>query len=332
MKLLTKILQKTIVLVCILISNEIHASDKLIFALDLVRHGDRTPTHEILKAPYHWKEGLGELTEKGKQQEYQLGVQFRQKYINQYHLLPQTYTSNAMYVRSTDFNRTIASAKSLLQGLYPRAVISVNTIPTLEDNLLVVKPSKNIFDQVKLYLFNRKNWKEKISGLQNKLKQWSEATGISIQDTKSLVRVADNLYVREQHNIPLPAGIDKQNAAEIILLGDALMVAAFKQPGITQPTGKTFISQVDKYLTDAKKNKNSLKYILFLAHDGTIMAVMNTLGAPVEKVPGYVSDLNFSLYKNNNNYYVEIKLNNKPVKLPKCNNSNKCTLEQFEKL
>ena len=51
------------------------SQDKLIFALDLIRHGDRTPIHAIPKSPpYHWL-GEGQLTSEGMRQEYQLGMQ-----------------------------------------------------------------------------------------------------------------------------------------------------------------------------------------------------------------------------------------------------------------
>jgi len=34
--------------------------DKLIFAIDVIRHGDRNPTIDIPTEPHHWVEGLGQ--------------------------------------------------------------------------------------------------------------------------------------------------------------------------------------------------------------------------------------------------------------------------------
>src|ERR1700730_861864 len=93
------------------------SQEKLIFAIDLIRHGDRTPINSIPKSPpYHWAEGPGQLTPEGMQQEYQLGVQFRKRYIDQYHLLPPHYDGDTIYVRSSDYDRTLMSAESLLMG------------------------------------------------------------------------------------------------------------------------------------------------------------------------------------------------------------------------
>ncbi|RYW28888.1 histidine phosphatase family protein, partial [Legionella pneumophila] len=65
------------------------AEDKLIFAVDIIRHGDRTPIVALPTVNYQWQEGLGQLTAEGMQQEYKMGVAFRKKYIEESHLLPE---------------------------------------------------------------------------------------------------------------------------------------------------------------------------------------------------------------------------------------------------
>src|SRR5689334_2958880 len=87
----------------------VFAEEKLIFALDVIRHGDRTPIKAIPKSYHDWKEGLGQLTAIGMQQEYQLGSRLREKYIDTYHLLPPHYNIKTIYVRSTDMDRTLMS-------------------------------------------------------------------------------------------------------------------------------------------------------------------------------------------------------------------------------
>ncbi|MFO0319717.1 MAG: histidine phosphatase family protein, partial [Neisseriaceae bacterium] len=81
-----------------------YADRTLIFAIDIIRHGDRTPTTEIPKDPYSWQEGLGELTANGMKQEFNLGKNLRNKYVVQYKLLPAKYNNDFIYVRSSDYN------------------------------------------------------------------------------------------------------------------------------------------------------------------------------------------------------------------------------------
>lgn len=53
------------------------AKDELVFAIDIIRHGDRTTLKNIANSNKYFKEGNGELTAIGMQQEFKLGVQLR---------------------------------------------------------------------------------------------------------------------------------------------------------------------------------------------------------------------------------------------------------------
>src|SRR3990167_8709658 len=83
------------------------AAEKLVFAIDLIRHGDRTPVTPLKNVNYEWKEGPGQLTAEGMRQEFELGQSLRRYYVEQTHLLPANYKYGTMYVRSTDVERTL---------------------------------------------------------------------------------------------------------------------------------------------------------------------------------------------------------------------------------
>ncbi|HVT62082.1 MAG TPA: histidine phosphatase family protein, partial [Legionellaceae bacterium] len=102
------------------------AQGTLIFAIDLVRHGDRTPLIPSSAMEKIWPQGPGQLTPKGMYQAYELGKILRQHYVDEYHLLPKQYDSKIMTVRSSNMKRTMMSAQSILFGLYP-----LGTGPTL---------------------------------------------------------------------------------------------------------------------------------------------------------------------------------------------------------
>jgi hypothetical protein len=87
------------------------------------RHGERTPlkTSFALNDPFrneteYWKEGLGQLTIKGKYRMYKLGQFLRQNY-DQY--LGPTHSPREVYVRSSIEHRCIESVSCLLAGAYP---------------------------------------------------------------------------------------------------------------------------------------------------------------------------------------------------------------------
>ena len=59
------------------------------------------------------------LTGRGEHQLHSLGTALRQRYVLDQGLIPANFSRSATYARSTDLDRTLQSAMSLLQGLYP---------------------------------------------------------------------------------------------------------------------------------------------------------------------------------------------------------------------
>ncbi|KAG5893846.1 hypothetical protein JTB14_002572 [Gonioctena quinquepunctata] len=97
--------------------------DSLVFVHALFRHGDRTPgKNDLYKAsPYYSGDvfepyGFGQLTNKGKLTEFNVGKALRQRYIG---FLDEKYSADLIDTRSSDFNRTKASLLAVLAGLFP---------------------------------------------------------------------------------------------------------------------------------------------------------------------------------------------------------------------
>ena len=55
----------------------------------------------------------------GTRQHYQLGRLIKQRYTVEHQLLSSNYTRDEVYVRSTDYDRTLMSVLSQLSGLFP---------------------------------------------------------------------------------------------------------------------------------------------------------------------------------------------------------------------
>ena len=99
----------------------LQASSRLVGVVELCRHGARTPTHFI--KPWDnstiWPQGQGELIPEGMRQHYLIGTELRRRYMIETQLLLPTYYQPEIFVFSSDYNRTVMSAQSQIQGLYP---------------------------------------------------------------------------------------------------------------------------------------------------------------------------------------------------------------------
>jgi hypothetical protein len=311
------------------------AAEKIIFAVDLIRHGDRSPIAELPKADYNWSNGLGKLTAEGQLQEFLLGKALRKHYITQAHFLPEKFDPNILTIYSTNIDRTINSANALFCGLYPLSTRDKQPllihVSGQTDHLLTVRSENNFYAQCQYSDYNAKAWQAKTKDLQVQLKHWSDASGVELNSFGRLIRLGDILYIRKIHHVPYPAGITEADANQIIALTEWGMANKFKQNSYTSPMGRELLTTLTSYFNNAIHNKTLLKYVLLSGHDSSIMAAMNTLQVPLTSIPHYASDLSFILYANADKYYVKVTLNNQPLIIPACA-GNVCSLAQLNSL
>ncbi|MBI2785588.1 MAG: histidine-type phosphatase [Legionella longbeachae] len=323
------------------------AADNLIFAVDIIRHGDRTPVAYLPAVDYKWKEGLGQLTAEGMQQEYNMGREFRKKYVEETHLLPEHYEHGTMYVRSTDYPRTLMSAQSLLMGFYPPGTgpntseslpalpyafqpIPVFSAPAQYDEIIIQQVNKNEYEKLMdQYVYSTPEWQQKNKELQDKYPLWSRLTGVSINSLDDLQHVGDALYIHQVHKAPMPDGLSATDIKTIIDASNWAFMAEEKPQQIAKAYSSKLMTNIAHYLNKGSQQTSKLKYVLLSAHDTTIASALSYLGAPLKQSPPYASNLNFSLYESGANYYtVRITYNGNLVRIPACG-GDVCELQQF---
>ena len=207
---------------------------KLIFALDVVRHGDRTAIHDIPSLPYKWKEGRGQLTAKGMQQHFELGSKLRKRYIEELKLLGEVYHPKSVYVRSTDTDRTLMSAQSLLYGLYPlgsgpkvknQAIealpgafqpIPIHTQALSDKDVLLVDTHQSKFqEQLHKHVKTHSAWIAKNNALKHNYPRWSKATGLVINDLYQLISLGNTIFVYQSNHVPVPSTLTSKDIEQI---------------------------------------------------------------------------------------------------------------------
>ena len=101
----------------------INSQDRLVFLYTHFRHGARAPTKlndnftDLIKE--YW-DNPGELTGVGERMQYLLGFRNRIRYIKNQNFLSEKFDPHEILIYSTNYNRTLVSCYSQLQGLYPQ--------------------------------------------------------------------------------------------------------------------------------------------------------------------------------------------------------------------
>lgn len=323
--------------------------ENLIFSLDLIRHGARTANDDLPTAPHTWEEGKGQLTATGIQQAYQLGLKLNQRYRQDNLLLPETYQANTIYIRATDYDRTLMSAQSILLGLYPPGTgpvlpdtspalpakiqpIPIHTIPAAQDKAFLIDLSSDeLSELLEHYVYSQADWKVKSAELEPYYSRWSQLTGLQIEHLFDVLNLGDTLHAYLAHEIALPPGLSKDEANTIVTASDWIAASLFKPKQIGDATGSLALEKINDYLQKAATGTSKIKFVLIAAHDVTTLAVLSALRAPLEFAPAYASDLNFSLYKTaSDDYLVKVTYNDLPINIPGCK-GNICPLNRFIK-
>ncbi len=326
------------------------AQDTLIFAIDVIRHGDRTPGSTMPTVAYEWKEGLGQLTADGMRQEYELGVALRKKYVEKTQLLPKHYETGTMYVRSTDYDRTLMSAQSLLMGLYPLGTgpstdintpalpkafqpIPIHSAPYQYDDVILqhvdYEEREKLMEE---YVYSTSEWMQKNNELKGKYDLWSRLTGVNIKSLDDLESLGDTLRIHKIHKAPMPVGLSVEDIQTIIDAGEWAFMAEERPLQLAIAYNTQIMTHIAQALQSATDKKSKLKYVLLSAHDITIAGSLSYLGAPLDKAPPYASNLNFALYENAmNQFTVQVTYNGTAVFIPGCGGTV-CELEQFMKV
>lgn len=306
----------------------------VLFAIDLIRHGDRTPILDIPTTPHPWPSEFGTLTPIGQDQQRELGKKVRDEYISTYQILPPHYEPNSIHVRSTNFQRTILSAKSFLEGLYSKPEASVIPIetPKKEHDPLLVPFSQHSINELQS-LLERSGEKAKNLGqiLKAQLPGWRKSTGLSLKSADEMMLLGDNLFIRNIHQIPLPKSLKPSDIEAIQNISRTILVENCSTNPAYIQMGRKFLKTVARSIDDAVKNKTQQKVQLYFAHDATILGITAALGARQKTVPPYASRLNFLVKDSSRGPIVQISLNGNTAQPSTCKTEG-CTLAELQKI
>lgn len=329
---------RNIFLVCMVFISwpyKLAIADKLIFATEVIRHGERTPSMDLPGFPSHDPLGFNQLTTRGVNQLINLGKKHNEKYMKKYALLQDDYSPNKIYARSTDFDRTLMSANAYLIGMYSsdgtQKPFAIHSKSVSEDELLlgyvkyyniVANDAHNNIDLINLSL-----------ELQPKFKRLSLLFNQEITDINDFVNIVDTIYIRKQLNQELPLELSEEEIDSLHRDASKATALTFQKQEIGALTTLRLIEKFYDDLLLSINNKASKKFALYTAHDVTILGLLSAIGTAAIYNPPPSSNISFLIFDNEQGqYYVKFLFNDAELKIPECDNKTFCYVDEFESL
>ncbi|XP_052792268.1 prostatic acid phosphatase-like [Mya arenaria] len=308
----------------------------------LFRHGDRSPIHAYANDIYNetdWPQGFGQLSITGMQQEYELGMFLRDRYMHCYGIedlgidcngfLSPTYERNEMYVRSTSFDRTLMSVYNVLSALYPPQgsdleednltmpylfnawqPIPVHTVPIEEDHLLCTDSLCPLFIQEKA-AFAVSPELDEIKNKYNKLFETVSQYSGEENSLNGTSQVIDPLYCQKVSNYPLPDWVTDDIFNELLELKEA-HTEFWIPKDIAYLRGGPLVKQMMEHMTKMQAfQDDSLQHLfIYSAHDSTVVSLLQTLDLFNNKVPHYTACVLVELFESDDGFFVQVSYRN----------------------
>ena len=346
------------------------AAAEVVFVTEVCRHGSRAPSNPEL-CPWdedgRWDNSWGELTAVGMRMHFLLGSELRRRYVLNHPVIGPQYNSTQIYVRSTDYNRTIMSAQSQLMGLFPPP-----TGATVPENLAnVAVPPINV--QNEDYIVDELQGRALPAQFQSSpvhvvplTEDWilfatytcynlDEAIQNPIYDeittniTKSnpgfiealqpfmnlplneiaenLADIIDSIDCNKAMNYPLPA-FSPELLSNATLIGNELFSIYYSDDMLVRYFSAWFFRDLAGHLEAVMQGTEPTKFRLYSAHDGTLAAFLAALQTYDNKQPPFASTLIFEVSETNGDFTIRVLYNDVPLIIGPCQ-SVECPLQTF---
>ncbi|KAJ8971998.1 hypothetical protein NQ314_000429, partial [Rhamnusium bicolor] len=146
---------------------------------------------------------------KGINRHYELGQWLRERYNS---FLPEDYSPEDIYIRSTDVDRTLMSAAANLAGVFPPKngqvwkqnllwrPIPIHTVPQADDAVLAMKKSCSRNNELYEEIQNAPFYQEVNEQYVNLYEYVSKYSGLHITDMADVKMIRSVFYVYENYN------------------------------------------------------------------------------------------------------------------------------------
>ncbi|XP_031242217.1 testicular acid phosphatase isoform X3 [Mastomys coucha] len=214
-----------------------------------------------------------------------------------------------VYIRSTDFDRTLESAQANLAGLFPEAApgspetdwkpIPVHTVPVSEDKLLRF-PMRSCprYHELLRESTEAADYQEALEGWTDFLTRLGNFTGLSLvgEPLRRAWKVLDTLICQRAHGLDLPSWASPdvlRTLSQISALDIRAHVGPPRAAEKAQLTGGILLDAILSNFSRAQRLGLPLKMVMYSAHDSTLLALQGALGLYDGNTPPYAACMAF---------------------------------------
>lgn len=327
----------------------------VVSVVEACRHGARSPLDVYAWDQGVWPQGLGELTPEGMRMHYLNGVEFRSRYAGT--VFSDTFYSSQIYVRSTDVNRTIMSAQSQLDGLFPlgptlNSTQVANAVPPMSvQNLSAIQNTLGLvsiqgqYQPVPIHVMENQydhvlvGYKPEvcpaIAQIMNEVQNspdylareasYNASVKAQVEQVFNTSNVsfcdagwiADAVACDLAAGFGVPAGLTDELYAQISAIDSYCNSYEFTEEGARLASSE-FFKIIIKNFDLAITGMTDLRFSLYSAHDTTLAGFLSGLRVFNNKNPPFASTLLFELHNEGAIYYVKVIYNDTPQIIPGC--------------
>ncbi|KAI5181001.1 lysophosphatidic acid phosphatase type 6 [Nematocida sp. AWRm80] len=320
--------------------NTVGVMDKLKGMLRYIKTGNAQPmTFNItLNSGVEFNCAPGQLTDTGRRTLFNFGTWLREKYVNKERLLSEEFKKEEFHLRSTNFQRTLESLQSLLQGMFRKhhGVIDVQVNDLMQDTLGCSRycpKLKSLKNQ------SHEEIKKKFDSKTKLIQRYFSDNFSKHFATLSPYAIYDLVASSKAH------GFKKFTKVPSYIMNDLEKYSLElwfnhlnTKEGLALNTGCIMKEISDLFLKKATDIHNPVKMSIFSAHDVTVYPMLMAVGINSPTWPKFGANLIFELLKESTTQerYVQMRYNGKVLPMPKCkeaaSNPNHCPIDEFVKI
>ncbi|XP_012537166.2 venom acid phosphatase Acph-1 isoform X2 [Monomorium pharaonis] len=293
------------------------------------RHGDRTPDNgnEMYpNDPYlnysFFPEGIGQLTNTGKDREYELGRVLYSRYKN---FLGDLYLPKLVVAHSSDYDRTKMSLQLVLASLFPPRdklqrwnptlnwqPIPTTYVPRVDDNFFLSDECPRYLNEYDRVL-ELPEIKKKMSHFKGMMNELTKLTGKKIEKPLDMANLYHTFVAESSMNLTLPKWAYDYFPDGSLFDG---IIAAYNIGNYSPLLRRLYAGPMIRIMTEnmlavlaiqnANRTKLKTKIYLYGGHETNIATLLHAFKVYKPHVPEYSSAIILELLQQNNQYYVKL--------------------------